>query len=279
MREINPSNLLQSIYSGNMNRPLSLSSSRTAAAASATAVVLAVAVATTAFRMGYHRAKTNLLRQMFSATSGCILLQDVRDLNDNNNNNNNNSNDHSTATTTTVVIPAPRRFGACIKLKPDQYVTYRTLHDHVWDQVQQRLYDSHIRNFTIYYHAETSTLYQHFEWIGHWMAYHEAAASSKHLSGWLSVAEEQALLDADFQAIAHDPVTREWWNKCEPCQEPFSQWYQQQEPQKHQVLPSEGNTTGDWWAPLECVCHLGHYPIAYSTQTTDPDFVPLSSSS
>ncbi len=257
-----------------MNRPLSLSLSRAAAATSATAVVVVVTVvvATTAFRMGYHRAKTNLLRQIFSATSGCILLQDNSDHNNNNEN----------STTTTVVIPAPRRFaprrfGACIKLKPDQYVTYRTLHDQVWDQVQQRLYDSHIRNFTIHYHAETSTLYQHFEWIGHWMAFHEAA--SKHSSWLLSGTDEHALLDADFHAIAHDPVTREWWNKCEPCQEPFSQWYQQQEQQKHQVLPSEGNTTGDWWAPLECVCHLGHYPIAYSTQTTDPDFVPLPSSS
>jgi hypothetical protein len=128
-------------------------------------------------------------------------------------------------------------------------------------------------------------LYQHFEWIGHWYAPSD-----------LSVEEEQALLDADLYAITQDTVTREWWKLCEPCQQPFAQWYQQPQPQTPEttptakssdtttvndtssiqlLLPSEGNTTGDWWAPMECVCHTGHFPLAYSPQTYDPDFMKL----
>ena len=61
----------------------------------------------------------------------------------------------------------PRRFGAAIRLKPEYYERYKKLHDAVWDDVLIRMSKSNIRNFTIYYHKETSTLFQHFEWIGH----------------------------------------------------------------------------------------------------------------
>ena len=255
--------------------------------AAVVAVGLALAVAAnTGFCIGYWTAlfhqrngywpswssiKKKVLQQIQNSTSGCIILQDF----------------HSITTTT---IPAPRRFGACIQLKPDQYIAYRTLHDNVWDQVQQRLHDSHIRNFTIYYHPETSTLYQHFEWIGHWSAYHHHEQRTGTVDAVpttlfaLSVEEERALLDADLYAIAQDPVTREWWKLCEPCQQPFAQWFQQQQqPPPHSnnddaiqlLLPSEGNTTGNWWAPMECICHTGHYPIAYTLQTFDPDYVKM----
>jgi L-rhamnose mutarotase len=240
---------------------------------SVTGVAAAVAVVTTVFSIGYMTAsyytKKKLLQQIYHSTSGCIILQD--------------DNPVSSVTDPMTIIPAPRRFGACIKLKPDKYIEYRTLHDNVWDHVQQRIYDSHIRNFTIYYHPETSTLYQHFEWIGHWYVLQNDNKSVS--QQFLSVEEEQALLDADFYAIAQDPVTREWWKLCEPCQEPFSQWYQQEQPAQDTddrnknetvlLFPSEGNTTGDWWAPMECVCHTGHYPIAFSSQTRDPDFMTL----
>jgi L-rhamnose mutarotase len=118
------------------------------------------------------------------------------------------------------------------------------------------MYQSNIRNFTIYYHKETSTLFQHFEWIGH-LEHPEQ--------------DEKAVFQNDMDAIAADPVTREWWRECEPCQEPFSQWkaWSKRNP------PSEGGA-GEWWAPLECVTHCGHWPLAYSSQRRDPDFVPLS---
>lgn len=61
---------------------------------------------------------------------------------------------------------APRRFGAAIRLV--DYERYRELHDNVWPKVLERMQKSNIRNFSIHYHKETSTLFQYFEWIGHW---------------------------------------------------------------------------------------------------------------
>jgi L-rhamnose mutarotase len=191
------------------------------------------------------------------------------------------------------VDPAPRRFGACIRLHPDQYTTYRILHDQVWEAVQERMYQSHIRNFTIYYHKETSVLYQSFEWIGHWDHHHhhhhhhhrpkttttnnENEEEETTHSLLLSMAEEQQLLAADFDAIRKDPITREWWKLCEPCQLPFAQWENRKKDDDDVVvlLPSQGGTKGDWWAPMECICHTGHWPIAYTQRRNDPDFVPL----
>jgi len=158
-------------------------------------------------------------------------------------------------------FPAPRRFGGAIRLAPDRYQRYRELHDNVWEPVLERMHRSNIRNFVIYYHAETSTLFQSFEWIGHWRQHPHENTNDKD--------EEQLLLARDMQAIANDPVTRQWWAECEPCQEPFSQWAENAPP------PSQGGGGGDWWAPLECVCHTGHWPTAYSSQRRDVDFVKL----
>ena len=151
---------------------------------------------------------------------------------------------------------APRRFGAAIRLVPEQFDRYTELHDAVWDAVLDRMYQSNIRNFTIYFHKETNTMFQHFEWIGHWKQ-----------SSSLSKEEESALFEADMKAIAEDPITREWWIECEPCQEPFAQFPKGAKP------PSAGGSD-DWWAPLVCLNHCGYWPVQYSTASRDPDFVP-----
>lgn len=163
-------------------------------------------------------------------------------------------------------FPAPRRFAAAIRLKPEKYRRYRELHDNVWEEVQERMYQSNIRNFVIYYHEETSTMFQSFEWIGHWKAAVAAGAGAD--CSDLSEEEEQRLLDRDMSAISDDPVTRRWWSECEPCQQPFSQW------KAGSKLPSDGGT-GDWWVAMECLCHLGHWPTSYSRQRCDPEFVKL----
>lgn len=154
-------------------------------------------------------------------------------------------------------VPAPRRYGAAIRLRPDHYLRYRELHDKVWMDVLQRMYQSNIRNFTIYYHEETNTLYQHFEWIGHWPL-------TKNQT-------EKEAFDADMDAIANDPITKLWWKECEPCQEPFQKQFWEQ---STALLPSEGGK-GPWWTPLECVSHCGYWPIQYSNQPYDPDFVTM----
>jgi L-rhamnose mutarotase len=169
--------------------------------------------------------------------------------------------------------PAARRYGAAIRLKPGMYRRYRELHDAVWPEVLDRMAESNIRNFVIYYHAETSTLFQHFEWVGHWnhAARERGGGSDRPASSApLTIEEEQRRFERDMQAIANDPITRQWWKECEPCQEPFSQW------PTGATLLSEGGS-GPWWAPLECVAHCGYWPVAYTGQQRDPDFVPLSS--
>jgi L-rhamnose mutarotase len=152
-------------------------------------------------------------------------------------------------------LPAPRRFAGAIKLLPHEYQRYRHLHDNVWPHVSLRMCESNIRNFSIFYHEETSTLFQYFEWIGH-------------LSKVLTRREEQALFEKDMEAISSDPVTQKWWMECEPCQEPFSQWLPGS-------LPLSQGGKGDWWAPMECVCHCGYWPTQYGNISNDPDFVKL----
>lgn len=55
-------------------------------------------------------------------------------------------------------------------------------------------------------------------------------------------------------AIGSDPVTREWWKICEPCQESLD-WTG--------PPPSEGGQGGNWWAPIEEVFHDGHSATQY----------------
>lgn len=156
---------------------------------------------------------------------------------------------------------APRRFGAAIRLV--DYERYRELHDNVWPKVLERMQKSNIRNFSIHYHKETSTLFQYFEWIGHWK--HNASS----LDGCcLTKKEERQLFERDMEASSNDPVTRKWWKECEPCQEPFSQW-------PPESLPLSKGGRGDWWTPLENVCHCGYWPTQYSNMTHDPDFVKM----
>lgn len=157
-------------------------------------------------------------------------------------------------------LPAPRRHASVIRLRIGKYQRYRELHDNVWEAVLKRMHKSNIRNFAIYYHEEYSTLYQSFDWIGHWCFYERYLRLPTPI-------EEQELFAADMKAIADDPATKEWWKECEPCQAPFSQW-------TSSTPPSEGGN-GKWWAPLECVAFCGHWPTRYSEENRDPDFVCL----
>jgi hypothetical protein len=77
--------------------------------------------------------------------------------------------------------------------------------------------------------------------------------------------------------IFYDPTTRLWWKECEPCQESFhdeTYWKIQNnvEHDPHQLFPSDGKK-GPWWTPLECVSHCGYWPIQYSNELYDPDFM------
>jgi L-rhamnose mutarotase len=178
--------------------------------------------------------------------------------------------------------PAPRRFGAVIRLQPEAYARYRELHDHVWDAVLQRMYLSNMRNFVIYYHAETSTLYQHFEWTGHWQYYMDKWKKRKYGEfpfgiPRLSQEQEDNIRSADMMKIVNDSMTRDWWKECEPCQEPF------EAVRDHHCRPSQAGDDQSknkivhpWWSTMECVAHCGHWPVKYDEMTSrDPDFVKI----
>ncbi|GAB5362356.1 hypothetical protein AAMO2058_000789900 [Amorphochlora amoebiformis] len=140
-------------------------------------------------------------------------------------------------------VECGRMFAGVIKLKPEMYHQYTRLHDHTWDEVMKRMYDSNMRNFVVYYHKETSLMFHHWEYVG-------------------------TDLKSDMDKVAGDPIVRKWWTYCEPCQEPFK--WDGPPPSKG----GDGGPGGEWWASMEEVNHCGAWPIAYSSEYPDPDFVP-----
>ena len=101
-------------------------------------------------------------------------------------------------------------------------------------------------------------MFQHFEWIGHWKHPHD-----------VSPEQEEALFQADMNQIAQDPATKVWWAECEPCQKPFAQWPITCRPPSQQR--SDEAIQGDWWAPMECLNHCGHWPTEYASELRYPN--------
>lgn len=108
------------------------------------------------------------------------------------------------------------RHAATIALKPEFKEAYLKEHADVWPEVNVRMSDSNIRNFTIFmrpFPDGTDYLFMYFEYVG-------------------------SDYDADMQAIADDPITQNWWALVKPYQERFS------------TVSEE-----EWWAPMMEVCH------------------------
>jgi len=104
----------------------------------------------------------------------------------------------------------------------------------------ERMYKSNMRNFTVYFHAETNLMFSHWEYVG-------------------------SHFEADMQKISEDPIVKLWWSYCEPCQDPLH-W--------DGPPPSQGGSNGNWWEPLVCVNHCGAWPTEYSSVWPHPDFMP-----
>ena len=118
-----------------------------------------------------------------------------------------------------AILPAsppvmPRRMGSVIRLKPEHLIEYRRLHANVWPGVLQRLRDSHITNYSIYLKKPEYLMFSYFEYVG-------------------------TDFTADNEAIAADPITKDWWAVCGPMQDPF-----------------ETRADSEWWADMEEVFHL-----------------------
>ena len=157
-------------------------------------------------------------------------------------------------------LPPPRRYGGAIRMKREMYNQYTQLHDAVWDEVLQRMSKSNMRNFTIYYHEETSTMFSHFEWIGHWKIVAEGKKNHD-----INESDIQKKFQQDMDAISNDPIVQKWWSFCEPCQVPFTQY-------TDKLPPSKGGQ-GDWWAPLDCLNHCGHWSTSYADKLRDPNWI------
>ena len=83
------------------------------------------------------------------------------------------------------VVPA-KRYGGIIYVNAEKLEEYKKLHANVWPDVLNRLRESNIRNFTIYYCKSLGILVSHYEYIG-------------------------SDYEKDMKAIGDDEVTRKWW--------------------------------------------------------------------
>lgn len=105
-----------------------------------------------------------------------------------------------------------RRVGSVIRLRPGMEEEYVRLHRDVWPDVLRRVHDSGIRNYSIF--LRDGLLFAFFEYVGD-------------------------DYERDMAAIASDPVTREWWELTDPCQQPV-----------------ETAGPGEGWAAMEEVFHV-----------------------
>ncbi len=114
--------------------------------------------------------------------------------------------------------PVPmKRYGSVIGLREDKVEDYRRLHAAAWPEVLKMVKECNIRNYSIYLRRMPDGrhyLFSYFEYTGQDFG-------------------------ADSAKMAADPVTREWWSFCEPCQQPL-----------------EDRAEGEWWAEMEEVFHL-----------------------
>lgn len=85
------------------------------------------------------------------------------------------------------------RYGSIIRAKPGKLEEYKTLHANPWPEVNQKLKEVNIRNYSIYY--RDGYLFSYFEYTG-------------------------VDFDADMARMAADSMTREWWKLTDPCQLP-----------------------------------------------------------
>lgn len=107
-----------------------------------------------------------------------------------------------------------QRMAFVIGLIPKKVTEYKQLHAAVWPPVLETLSRCNIRNYTIFLREPESVLFSYWEYHG-------------------------TDFEKDAAAMAADPVTREWWTLCGPCQ-----------------CPLDTRTPGEWWAPMESVFHL-----------------------
>lgn len=108
------------------------------------------------------------------------------------------------------------RYGSVIGVKKERLDEYLMLHENVWPEVEDKMFECNIRNFTIFKRQlpdGNPYLFCYLEYVGTDYA-------------------------ADMQRIAEHERTQEWWSLCKPCMQPF-----------------EDRAVDEWWASMEEVVH------------------------
>jgi len=86
-----------------------------------------------------------------------------------------------------------QRIGWVIKVKQEKLDEYKKLHANPWPEVNAKLKEVNIQNYSIYY--RDGLLFSYLEYTGN-------------------------DFDADMKKMAADSITNEWWKLTDPCQEP-----------------------------------------------------------
>ncbi len=107
-----------------------------------------------------------------------------------------------------------KRMGMLIGIRADDIAEYKRLHANVWPAILDRLSKSNVTNYSIFLREPENIMFAYWEYLGD-------------------------DFDADNQAIAKDPKTKDWWKICGPMQ-----------------VPLQTCAEGEWWAPMEEVFHL-----------------------
>lgn len=90
-----------------------------------------------------------------------------------------------------------QRMGWVTQLKPGAIARYRKLHVDAWPSVLETITACNIRNYTIFLREPENLLFAAFEYHG-------------------------GDYESDMARMKADPVTQEWWQLTDPCQQPLS---------------------------------------------------------
>ena len=105
---------------------------------------------------------------------------------------------------------APLRYGMVTGLKPEKIEQYKKLHASPWPEVQKRISECNIQNYSIYLQKIENQyfLFSYFEYSG-------------------------SDFNADMKKMAADSMTQKWWKETDPCQLPLKEALE-----KHQIWTS-----------------------------------------
>lgn len=87
-----------------------------------------------------------------------------------------------------------KRFGQVVKVRPEKYEVYKSLHENCWPEIIEAIQEANVRNFTIFH--RDGYLFKYFEYVGD-------------------------DYEADMKKLAENPKNIAWLSLTDPCQEAF----------------------------------------------------------